>query len=258
MASTMKDFSWSFVSSNLSSVSSVSSINESSHDTFFEDSDIKYKCISSLPDIESFHEESYSSQGSLATSSSSRTFFEDSGVRYRVGNFTNSRNISPIVERTRSLIGSLCADSFNHSMDASPTSPKAKSSLVSSSFESSTGTFFEDSNIRFVDESRMLDTKEHYFLDHLEDTVSSAGTYFEESSPSSFTSSLDSAKDDSNSITSLEESLSESNKTTESFDTFVHLNMSDIRLINNTGNKLQISVPLKMFHKKLLQTLTRR
>ena len=91
-----------------------------------------------------------------------------------------------------------------------------------------------------------------YFWDHLEETDSSTGTYFEESA------SFNSTQNDSSlSIKQMEGSLAENDYSAESSDISVNLSLSDIRLKNISGNRLQVSVPLRMFNKKLIQTLNR-
>ena len=79
-------------------------------------------------------------------------------------------------------------------------------------------------------------------------TGSSSGTSFEELLyyTSGYSSSI------------LQESIHENNSSQNSLNGVVNLSISDISLKTVTGNWLQLPIPLRMFHKKLLKFLSRK
>ena len=236
----------SFITNPLNKTKTVLSSTESSTGTYFEDSGVKYtvnfddedfnRTISIISSTESstgtlFDTTSSSFLDPLAeTNSSMGTYFEESSPTKCSSTFDSSQdNTSSIPEDTVSLSeNNSLVDTFN----------------VFSSTKSSTRTSF--------------DTTRSSFLDPLAETNSSTGTYFEESSPTKCSSTFDSYQDKTSSIPEEEVSLSENNSLADILNSFVLLNMSDISLKNVTGDRLQIAVPMKMFHNKLLQSLTRK
>ena len=156
MASTFKDLS-SLMTGILNSGDVSTSINNSDENTYFEDSDIKYNCISAITEQISFSAQESSTKDSIrydilcdkgsskiisptneriinvlssSTDSSPGTFFEDSGIRYVV----------------------YCDESFEviELVNAKSPSPPRTRSVILSSTDSSTGTFFDDSGIKYV------------------------------------------------------------------------------------------------------------
>ena len=288
-----------------------------------------------MSDTGSLNEDTGSFQESLVTDGSLGTFFDDSSVRYEpycteedVGSLTQSLLRSPtqlrsILMSSASSTGTFFGDSsiryniicagedfYVASVTQSPIkSPTKCRSIISSFTESSTGTFLGDSSITDMLNSTMIDTEGQCFLDYLEQTFSSTGKYFEESSTRNSTTTFDRTQDDGSSLSisqldsslseahssinhtctcysthnntppitqlggtlselditqdtpsssQLDGSLLESNSTTQSRNGYDHFNVSDISFKNVTGLKLQISVPLKMFYKKLLKSTPRK
>lgn len=280
-------------SSTTDSLTATSSSTESSPGTFFEDSGIRYVvyCDESFEVIELINNKnpSHPRSGSIilsSTDSSTVTFFEDSDIKYvacvgkeELGINNSHISSSPREQTTRSIL-SPSTESFTGTYDEEGSfisNPSIITKTVLSSTESSTVKLLDDSGVNYLvycDDkgssntdsfNRTIETNSStgtYFeessptkcsstfnnsQDPLAETNSSTGTYFEESSPSKFNSS----HDNTSLIPDEQVNLSE-NKS------FVLLNMSDISLRNGTGDRLQIAVPMKMFHKKLLQSLTRK